>query len=269
MKVMCESSPIRARDFIGNLAARGRYHFTSSDFRSTLNVSEAAARQALRRLAAKGEIASPARGFYVIVPPEYRRIGCLPADQFVPALMDHRDTQYYAGLLSAAQYHGAAHHRPQEFQVMLETNRPQVRCGSVKVTFFARKNLATVPVVPFNNPRGTILVSSVEATAIDLVGYMNRAGGLDRVAGVLSELAGDMDPKLLVEASQSSSIRWAQRLGYLLEHIGAGELTTLLKEHVQKQARNSTRLLPELDATHANRSKSWKLLVNARVEVEA
>ena len=266
---MCESSPIRALDFIDDLAARGQYHFTSSDFRSTLGASEAAARQALSRLAAKGEIASPARGFYVIVAPEYRRIGCLPADQFVPALMDHRDTHYYAGLLSAAQYHGAAHHRPQEFQVMLETNRPQIRCGSVKVTFFARKNIAAVPVVPFNNPRGTILVSSVEATAIDLVGYVNRAGGLDRVAGMLSELADDMDPKRLVEASQSASIRWAQRLGYLLEHIGAGELTALLKEHVQKQARNSTKLLPGRDTTNATRSKSWRLFVNANIELEA
>jgi hypothetical protein len=26
---------------------------------------------------------------------------------------------YYAGLLSAAQYHGAAHHRPQEFQIVV------------------------------------------------------------------------------------------------------------------------------------------------------
>ena len=28
----------------------------------------------------------------------------------------------------------------------------------------------------FNTPRGTILVSSVEATAVDLVGYEQRAG---------------------------------------------------------------------------------------------
>ena len=34
------------------------------------------------------------------------------------------------------------------------------------------------------------MVSSVEATALDLVGYMNRAGGVDRVAGVLSAPGG-------------------------------------------------------------------------------
>ena len=118
----------------------------------------------------KGEIASPERGFYVIVSPEYRRLGCLPADQFVPALMEHRNTPYYVGLLSVAQYHGAAHHRPQEFQVMLERNRPAILCGSVRVAFVARRGLAGVPVESFNNPRGTVLVSTVEATAVDLIG---------------------------------------------------------------------------------------------------
>ena len=234
----------RARNVIADFAARGHYHFSSSELRSVLGVSEAAARQALSRLAAKGEIASPARGFYVIVPPEYRRLGCLPADQFIPALMEHRSIRYYVGLLSAAQYHGAAHHRPQEFQVVLQRNRPAIVCGAVRVAFVARRDLDAVPVESVNNPRGTILVSTVEATAIDLVGYMHRAGGVDRVAGVLLELGDEIDPKRLVEASQSASILWAQRLGYLLEHVGAGDSAVLLKEHVREHARNFTRLLP-------------------------
>ena len=266
---MFEPAAPRARNVIADLAARGRYHFTSSELRSGLGVSEAAARQALSRLAAKGEIASPARGFYVIVPPEYRRLGCLPADQFIPALMEHRSAPYYVGLLSAAQYHGAAHHRPQEFQVVLQRNRPAIVCGTVRVAFVARRDLDTVPVESVNNPRGTVLVSTVEATAVDLVGYMHRAGGVDRVAGVLLELGDDFDPKRLVEASQSASILWAQRLGYLLEHVGAGDRATLLKEHVQEHARNFTKLLPGVDAEGARRSKDWRLLVNASIETEA
>ncbi|MCE2519883.1 MAG: type IV toxin-antitoxin system AbiEi family antitoxin [Alphaproteobacteria bacterium] len=266
---MSASTSPRARDLIGDLAARGRYHFTSSEVRSTIGVSEAATRQALSRLAAKGEIASPARGFYVIVPPEYRRLGCLPADHFIPALMEHRSTRYYVGLLSAAQYHGAAHHRPQEFQVVVERNRPAIVCGVVRVAFAARRNLAGVPVERFNNPRGTVVVSTVEATAIDLVGYMHRAGGLDRVAGVLSELGEDMDPERLVEASKSASIRWAQRLGYLLEHVGAADGVVPLKEHVRQRARNYTTLLPSADAIGAPRSKDWRLLVNASIEADA
>lgn len=266
---MSATAAPRARNVIADLAARGRHHFTSSELRSALGVTEQATRQALSRVAAKGEIASPARGFYVIVPPEYRRLGCLPADQFVPALMEHRSARYYVGLLSAAQYYGAAYHRPQEFQVMLKRNRPAIVCGSVRVTFVARRALTAVPVQSFNNPRGTVLVSTVEATAVDLVGYMHRAGGVDRVAGVLSELGEDIDPERLVEASGSASILWAQRLGYLLEHVGAGDKAVFLKEHVRRRARNYTKLLPSLGLEGAVRAKDWRLFVNAGVEVDA
>ena len=182
--------------------------------------------------------------------------------------MERRIARYYVGLLSAAQYHGAAHHRPQERQVILEGNRPAIVCGSVGVSFVARRSLAAVPVERFNNPRGSILVSTVEATAVDLVGYMHRAGGLDRVAGVPSELGENMDPERLVEASGTSSILWAQRLGYLLEHVGAGDKAVLLKEHVRKAARNSTKLLPGVSAEGKPKSKDWRLYVNASIETE-
>ena len=105
------------------LASRGRYQFSSEEARKALGVSEAAAKLALNRLARRGLIASPARGFYVIVLPEYHRLGCLPAKQFIPSLMQRQGLDYYAGLLSAAQFHGAAHQRPQEFQVMLARAR--------------------------------------------------------------------------------------------------------------------------------------------------
>ena len=183
--------------------------------------------------------------------------------------MEYRNLRYYVGLLSAAQYHGAAHHRPQEFQVVMERNRPPIVCGAVKVAFVARRNFAAVPVERFNNPRGTVAVSTVEATAVDLVGYMQRAGGLDRVAGVLSETGEDMDPECLVEAAKSASVLWAQRLGYLLEHVGAGASAVLLKRHVQQCAHNYTQLLPGADAAGAPRSKDWRLLVNASVEADA
>ena len=186
-----------------------------------------------------------------------------------PSYGEHRSARYYVGLLSAAQYHGAAHHRPQEFQVLLQRNRPAIVCGAIRVAFVARRDLDAVPVESVNNPRGTILVSTAEATAVDLVGYMHRAGGVDRVAGVLLELGDDIDPKRLVEASQSASILWAQRLGYLLERVGAGDRATLLKEHVREHARNFTRLLPGAEAERARRSKDWRLLVNASIETEA
>ena len=161
------SRRLSARGYVSDLAANGRYHFTSREAKAALGVSAAAAKLALIRLTKQKLVASPARGFYVILPPEYGALGCLPADQFIPALMK-RLNLYYTGLLSAAQYHGAAHQRPQQFQVFVARNRRPIQCGAVRVAFMARKRLADVPVQPFNTPRGTLLVSTPEATAIDL-----------------------------------------------------------------------------------------------------
>lgn len=253
---------------MSGLAASGRYHFTSREARAALAVSAAAAKLALNRLAKQKRIASPARGFYVILPPEYYSLGCLPADQFIPALMKHLSLSYYTGLLSAAQYYGAAHQRPQEFQVFLARNRRPIRCGAVRVAFIARKRLSDVPVQPFNTPRGTLLVSSPEATALDLVGYAGHAGGLNQVAMVLSELAERIDPEKLAAVARTAPVPWAQRLGFLLEHLGFTAKVPALKEYVRQRAKQSTVLLPKAPQKRADRNKDWKLHVNAKVEAE-
>jgi predicted transcriptional regulator of viral defense system len=256
-----------AREYLEGLAASGRYQFAPRDVQSALGVSAAAAKLALNRLAKQKLVASPARGFYVIVPPEYRALSCLPADQFIPALMEHLRLPYYAGLLSAAQYHGAAHQRPQEFQVVLPKNRRPIRCGMVRVAFIARKHLADVPVQSFNTPRGSIRVSSPETTALDLVGYAEHAGGLGQVASVLSELAEKIDAEKLAAAAGTAPLPWAQRLGYMLEHLGFDAKTGPLKEYVRKHARQSAVLLPKAPRKRV-RNKGWKLYVNAHVEAE-
>jgi predicted transcriptional regulator of viral defense system len=257
-----------AREYISGLAASGRYHFASREAQKALGVSAAAAKLALNRLAKQKVVASPARGFYVILPPEYQSLGCLPADQFIPALMKHLNLPYYAGLLSAAQYHGAAHQRPQEFQVFLAKNRRGIECGTVRVVFMARKRLADVPVQSFNTPRGTLLVSSPEATALDLIGYAEHAGGLGQVATVLSELAERIDSEKLATAAETAPVPWAQRLGYLLEHLGFAAKTAPLKQYVREHAKQSIKLLPKAPQNRSYRNKGWKLYVNAKVEAE-
>lgn len=258
----------RASSVIDEFASVGRYHFTTAQMRSALGVSDAAARLALNRLKKKGLVASPSRGFHVIVPPEYRRIGCLSPDQFIPQLMEHQKRQYYVALLSAAEYHGAAHHRPQVFQVAVAGNHRPISCGAVRVSFISRARIAEVPVQSLDTPYGTILLSSPEATAIDLVGYARRAAGWDNVATVLCELAEEINPDLLCEAARTAPVTWAQRLGYLLELVGAGDKTLPLKDYVRRNARDATPLIPYVDIDHARRADDWKLLVNAEVESE-
>jgi predicted transcriptional regulator of viral defense system len=255
-----------ASDFITDLAARGRYSFSTAEARGALVVSAPAVRAALRRLVQRGEIASPHRGFHVIVPPEYRSLGCLPAEQFVPQLMEHLRETYYVALLSAAELHGAAHHRPQAFQVMVATNRRPIECGQVRVQFIARRDLARTPIVEVNTPRGRMRVASPEATALELVGYADHAGGLDNVATVLAELVEAIDAPKLVEAAHLCPIAWVQRLGYLLELIEREDLANALTDHVREHALALAPLVRSRSTARASRAKRWKLAINASIE---
>ena len=256
-----------ARDYIDSLASSGRYHFTSADAKQALGSSPDAVKLALNRLGKQGLIATPSRGFYVIVPPEYKSLGCLPADQFIPHLMEHLRLPYYAGLLTAAQYYGAAHQRPQEFQVFTEKSRRPIKCGKVRVSFIARKQIKQIATKPFNTPRGMLAVSSPEATAIDLAGYPDHTGGLEQSATVLSELAEQIDPEKLVAAAQTSPVPWAQRLGYLLSLGEGSAITGPLEHYVQSKARDYVplALYGEKDGP---RSRAWKLIINEDVEPE-
>ena len=96
------------REFLDRLASSSRYSFSTSEALQALGISRPALKVALGRLARQKRVVSPARGFYLIVPPEYRSLGCLPADQFIPDLMKRLKLPYYAGLLTAAQYLQAA-----------------------------------------------------------------------------------------------------------------------------------------------------------------
>ena len=261
-----DKAPPRAREFLENLASSGRYHFTSAEAQAALALSKSATAMALNRLARREAIASTARGFYVIVPPEYRRLGCLPAEQFIPALMKQLGLPYYAGLLTAAQYHGAAHQRPQEFQVFLDGPRRALACGRVRVGFIVRKRLREVPVQEVNTARGTLRVSTPEATALDLVGYQHQAGGLGQVAAVLTELAERLDPAKLPTVAKSAPLPWAQRLGFLLEHVDAAAQAAPLKDFVRARAHESALLLPKAPRGKAQRDDGWKLYINTKVE---
>lgn len=180
--------------------------------------------------------------------------------------MQHLGEAYYVALLSAAEIHGAAHQRPQSFQVMVKTNRRPIECGEVRVQFVARKDMESTPVVERKTPRGLIRVASPEATALELVGYADQSGGLDNVASVLTELVEAIDVDRLVSECARSPIAWVQRLGHLLdltEHRGlADKLVPFVSEHAKAVAP----LVRAKSRTGAARDGRWKLVVNASVE---
>jgi len=263
---MIETSRTPTSAFLLSLMRQGRYHFTTADLAAGLSCSPVAAQAVLRRLRALGTVATPMRGFHLVVAPEYQAQGCPPADHFVDALMEHVGEPYYAGVLSAAEFHGAAHHRPQEFQVVVPGPRPGFTCGRVRVVFVLRSNAAECPTERRNTPRGWLRIATPELTAFDVVGYPRHAGGLDNAATVLTELSEVLDPDRLVALAPLSPASWSQRLGWLLERVGAVRVAAPLARLVARTRPGVVPLDPRRPLRGAPRDPRWRLALNATVE---
>jgi predicted transcriptional regulator of viral defense system len=178
---------------------------------------------------------------------------------------------YYVSLLSAAQLHGAAHHQPQIFQVMIPNRaiRP-IRSGNVKVRFYGKGLFSKSELIDVKTPTGFIKVSSPETTAWDLVRYSKQAGGLDNVITVLSELSEKLDAKKLLSVVKNhEDVLTAQRLGWLLEKVRRKNLVVGLAEWVEKKNPHTRPLDPTATIHNAKESQKWRLMINANPEAEA
>lgn len=260
-------------DYIKTLRAHGKRCFTTEEAQVTLGITRNAVNNALHRLNQKGDVVSPARNFYLIVPPEYQILGCLPPDHFIPLLMEHWKIKYYVGLLSAAAYHGAAHQQPQVFQVITEKQCRAIHCGNVRVQFIKKKDLRNGFTQKFNVATGYLIVSTPEMTAMDMLIYPQQSGGLNHIATVLTELIEVIDgAQLLALAKQSSTIAWAQRLGYLLDVIEPEDLerrdgvVSLLRKYIKEKKPQTIPLNLKIPMAGFPRHLDWNVAINTNVE---
>ena len=260
---------LRLSAFADSLQGQGRYSFDRSEALQKLGSSPEALEAAVRRLVAKGRLAVPRRGFYVIVPAEYRSAGAPPPDWFIDDLMRFEGQPYYVALLSAAAIQGAAHQQPQEFQVMTDRPLRPVRTGRSRIRFITKRAMAETPTVAIKTQTGSMRVSTPEATALDLVRYAKGAGHLNNVATVLVELAEKIDPKRLVAAAQHHvEIAHVQRLGLLLEIAGGARVAKPLSRWVAAQRPRRVLLRPDSRRAAAREDHAWRVGVNEQVEVD-
>lgn len=258
---------MNAQAYIDQLISEGKISFTRGNMQRALKLTANAASCMLRRLKQKGQIASPARGYYLIVTPEFRHLGCLPPDFFIDDLMKYLKMDYYVALLSAALYHGAAHQQPQIFQVMVPVTHPAIQCGQVKIQFIKNKKLNEGKIKHLKTRTGYMRVSTPETTAKDLLTFIRQSGGIGHVATVVDELAEGMDEETLQElAKQSKQYQWVQRLGYLLENLGHVSLAETLLTVVKYRKLRIAPLVPNRSMTKAPRDKKWRLAINAKIE---
>jgi len=254
--------------YVDHLQSSGRYTFTRREIISLGDHTDIGIEAALRRLIRKGRLVRPRRGFFVIVPLEHRATGSPPASWFIHDLMAFLNQSYYVGLLSAARLHGAAHQQPMVFQVITAKTTRRIDVGKVRIEFHMNSRIQETPVIQKQSETGYIRVSTPEATAFDMVRYPAAAGHLSNVATVLTELVDVMDDRKLLELAEIVRLPHIQRLGYLLDRIGAVALADPLASWLSLRPHRVVFLRPESPVGTSNPDQRWSILPNEPIEVD-
>ena len=254
--------------WVDSLQAGGRYTFTHRDLRQLSGRSAVAIAAALRRLKKGGRLQCPRRGFFVIVPVEYRSAGCPPASWFVADLMRFLDQRYYVGILSAAALHGAAHQQPMTFQVVTERVTRTASAGRVRIEFHKSRIVQRMPVIEMPTDTGTMRVASPELTAFDLVRYPAAAGYWSNIATVLGELAERMQPEALAGCAKLQAVPDVQRLGYVLASLDRRSLADVLAARLEGERVRSVLLATKHERGRARPHPKWRVTPNVEIEVD-
>lgn len=253
---------------------RGFYTFSKSDLLAIgLPITKSSIIRSLNRLEHNGTIMSPWQNFYVIIPIEYKLRGLVPPVFYMDKLMQFLNRDYYISLLSAAELNGASHQRSMVFQVTM--NGSSVRSGvknGTLIELFTRKELPLQFTKKIKTKSGYVNVSGPELTALDLVADYNKAGGLSRVAEILTELCEytqwDNNKLQLLSYFKTPAL---QRLGYILDLLEQSEQADALHS-LMKQTGRQIRMTP-LKTERAlsekmNADNRWKIIENYELEID-
>ncbi len=256
-------------DYLAELRSQGRYTFEADEVIKRFQLSDNAFKKTTQRLLQKNRISRLRKEFYLIIPPEFSAIQTLPLDYFLNDLMKFLKRDYYAGLLTAAMFHGAAHQQPQSQFVIAEppSLRP-IKNRQQPVVFCLKKKWDRQDVSRHKTDAGYINISNPALTALDLIFYANRIGGLNRAATVLSELVLELNPDQLIEtAGRFSQTTTLQRLGYLLDEIfDETELSDALFGALNVRNFYPTELSPKSGIENQQAPNRWKVIPNVKVE---
>jgi predicted transcriptional regulator of viral defense system len=261
-------------NYVKKLRASGRRYFTLNEAITELGIKKENLLACVYRLKKKGELFSPAKGLYIMIPSEHYNLGSVPAAELVPILMQYWNLNYYAGLTTAAMYYGSSHQKPQVFQIILDKqiHRPLI-FGQIKIECVYKKSFTNLPTQERITETGYLKISSPELTAVDLLLYPSKAGGLNNIATILTELIEVIDPdKLIMLIDVIKEKSWIQRLGYILDNIDALDenkkeiLINKLQDHLKLKKLFYLSLVAEEPILGASYCKKWMIIENLKIE---
>jgi len=254
-----------AKDFVLSRLEHGYYTFPLKEAENAIGTGEKT-QKAINRLVRQGWLFSPSRGFYVIIDPQHQSSGFLPVEWFIEDWMAHLGGRYYLGLLSAAMLHGASHQKPQQVQIVRDTEFRSVDKGPYQISFFYKKDVPDNCREQRRSPAGYFWISTPEMTAYDILRYPKACPSLDLAATVLQELGERISPDHLAALVDSETeVATLQRLGWLLDYAGWSEKTGSLAERLRSKQMAWRPMRTDLPKD-GPREPKWRVIANAEIE---
>jgi hypothetical protein len=158
--------------------------------------------------------------------------------------------------------------------VITDKRLPKLTIGRSRITFYYRKDMSAISqgIEDRKTDTGSMRVSSIELTSLDLVRYPRAAAGFDNIATVLSDLGGKINGRKLALLSQAFERPVAQRLGYLLGHVNRSDRA---KAMYRTLLANGPPGWAEFDPREANpeqeaieRDTRWRVIVRRVPEID-
>ncbi len=265
--------------YLDELLSRGRAYFSREEALDALGLSAESFIAAAGRLVRKQRLASPRRGFYLILRPEDRVTGAPDPVRWIDPLMKYLNLDYRISLLRAAAFHGASHQAAMVFQVVVPRQLRAFDIGRHRLQFiyqapaaFAKTNLPDW-LAQMKSESGFARVAGVELTLLDCVRYFHKAAGTNGVAQIAKDIGAKADPRKLAKVAVAYENAVVRRLGYMLDRTGHARQARALEPFVKntksmKPLDPSVKpLIESLEEVHEKNIK-WMLVINEPVEID-
>lgn len=220
-----------AARFIDKKLAAGYASFSLDELIEQTGLSEVAAKNQLLRLDGRVVRVTQRQQFYLIVSPEHAVFGAPPVEWWLDDYFRWLGQPYYLALQSAAAVYGSSQQAIQVTQVMTDTPRRDIEIGRLRIQFFMKAGAAKSVTRQLPHARAPLRVGSPETTIFDLVRYARNIGGVERAGETIEPMLGAVKKSSLrAMLDVEDEIATAQRLGFVLEAIGAGDLAQVVRK---------------------------------------
>ena len=267
-----KSPNMSLNDWINEQEKRGITTFSFQQIRRLFQEhSEKALKTDVNRLILSKRIENVYRGFYVIIPTQYKLKGVVPPTYYINELMEYIGKPYYVGLLSAAAIYGASHQRAMLTQIVTTGPRSRISKNNTLINWNYRKQIPSELIETRNAEMGRINYSSAELTTVDIIQFASKIGGYQRATTVLAELVDIIDISKMESILPYTTTSTMQRLGFLLEYIlleqdKADILYSILKK--KNGYLDDILMSSEHPASDNAESNRWRVNMNIEIEID-